>query len=55
MRVVGLREGSASADKAAEEGLRVETVADAAGVGDVVTVLLPDEKQANGRARSATE
>ena len=44
--VVGLREGSASADKAAEEGLRVETVADAASMGDVVTVLLPDEKQA---------
>jgi ketol-acid reductoisomerase len=44
--VVGLREGSASADKAAEEGLRVETVADAASTGDVVTVLLPDEKQA---------
>ena len=44
--VVGLREGSASADKAAEEGLRVETVADAASTGDVVMVLLPDEKQA---------
>ena len=28
--VVGLREGSASADKASEDGLRVETVADAA-------------------------
>jgi ketol-acid reductoisomerase len=44
--VVGLREGSQSAGKAAEEGLRVESVADAASTGDVVTVLLPDEKQA---------
>ena len=44
--VVGLREGSSSAEKARGEGLRVEPVADAATHGDVVTVLLPDEKQA---------
>jgi ketol-acid reductoisomerase len=44
--VVGLRDGSASADKARGDGLRVESVADAASEGDVVMVLLPDEKQA---------
>src|SRR3954470_18048318 len=44
--VVGLREGSASADKARADGLRVESVADAASQGDLVMVLLPDEKQA---------
>src|ERR687890_210646 len=44
--VVGLRDGSASADKARGDGLRVESVADAASAGDIVMVLLPDEKQA---------
>jgi ketol-acid reductoisomerase len=44
--VVGLRDGSASADKARSDGLRVESVADAASHGDIVMVLLPDEKQA---------
>jgi ketol-acid reductoisomerase len=44
--VVGLRDGSASADKARADGLRVESIADAASQGDVVMVLLPDEKQA---------
>jgi len=44
--VVGLREGSSSADKARGEGLRVEPIADAASRGDVVMVLLPDERQA---------
>src|SRR2546430_11208358 len=44
--VVGLRDGSESADKAREDGLRVEPIADAASLGDVVMVLLPDEKQA---------
>jgi ketol-acid reductoisomerase len=43
--VVGLREGSESADKARRDGLRVESVAEAASLGDVVMVLLPDEKQ----------
>jgi ketol-acid reductoisomerase len=44
--VVGLREGSASAEKARGEGLEVLPVADAASRGDLVMVLLPDEKQA---------
>jgi ketol-acid reductoisomerase len=44
--VVGLREGSASADKARGDGLRVESIANAASLGDIVMVLLPDEKQA---------
>jgi ketol-acid reductoisomerase len=44
--VVGLREGSASADKARSDGLRVESIANAASHGDIVMVLLPDEKQA---------
>jgi ketol-acid reductoisomerase len=44
--VVGLRDGSSSAGKARADGLRVEPVADAASHGDVVMVLLPDEKQA---------
>src|SRR4051812_37757026 len=44
--VVGLREGSDSTEKAKADGLRVEPIADAASLGDVVMVLLPDEKQA---------
>jgi ketol-acid reductoisomerase len=44
--VVGLREGSASADKARADGLEVQPIADAASHGDLVMVLLPDEKQA---------
>jgi ketol-acid reductoisomerase len=44
--VVGLREGSESVAKATEDGLRVESVPDAASHGDVVMVLLPDERQA---------
>jgi ketol-acid reductoisomerase len=44
--VVGLREGSASVEKAKSDGLEVTTVADAASRGDVVMVLLPDEQQA---------
>jgi ketol-acid reductoisomerase len=44
--VVGLREGSSSADKAKGDGVRVESIADAASEGDLVMVLLPDEKQA---------
>jgi ketol-acid reductoisomerase len=45
--VVGLREDSASAGKAREDGLEVQPIADAASRGDVVMVLLPDEKQAD--------
>ena len=44
--VVGLREGSASREQATAAGLEVLSVADAASRGDVVMILLPDEKQA---------
>jgi ketol-acid reductoisomerase len=44
--VVGLRDGSGSVEIAKADGLRVESIADAASLGDVVMVLLPDEKQA---------
>src|ERR1700745_1840005 len=43
--VVGLRPDSSSVDKAKSDGLRVESIADAASEGDVVMVLLPDERQ----------
>jgi ketol-acid reductoisomerase len=42
--VVGLRPDSASADKAAEHGLRVTDAAQAAAEGDVVMMLVPDER-----------
>jgi ketol-acid reductoisomerase len=42
--VVGLREDSASVGKARDAGLEVTGIADAASRGDVVMVLLPDEK-----------
>ena len=42
--VVGLRPDSASVDKAREAGLEVTDVAEAASRGDLVMVLLPDEK-----------
>jgi ketol-acid reductoisomerase len=44
--VVGLREDSSSVDKAKGDGLRVLPIADAASEGEVVMILLPDEKQA---------
>jgi ketol-acid reductoisomerase len=44
--VVGLREGSASREAATAAGLEVLSVADAASRGDIVMILLPDEKQA---------
>jgi ketol-acid reductoisomerase len=44
--VVGLRSDSASRAAAEGEGLEVLDVADAASRGDVVMILLPDEKQA---------
>src|ERR671911_281753 len=44
--VVGLREDSSSVEKAKADGLRVISIADTASEGDVVMVLLPDEKQA---------
>ena len=44
--VVGLYEGSKSADRAREAGLEVATVAEATKMADIVMVLLPDEKAA---------
>src|SRR5204862_3349224 len=44
--VVGLREGSSSVEKARGDGLEVLGIADAASRGDIVMILLPDEKQA---------
>jgi ketol-acid reductoisomerase len=44
--VVGLRPDSSSRAKAEAAGLEVLDIADAASRGDVVMVLLPDEKQA---------
>jgi len=43
--IVGLHEGSQSRAKAEAEGLRVESVADAAKAADVIMVLVPDHKQ----------
>jgi ketol-acid reductoisomerase len=44
--VVGLRPDSASRKDAEAEGLEVLEIADAASRGDIVMILLPDEKQA---------
>ena len=44
--VVGLRPDSSSVAKARGDGLQVESIADAASRGDIVMILLPDEKQA---------
>jgi ketol-acid reductoisomerase len=41
--VVGLREGSASAERARGDGVEVAEVTDAASRGDVVMMLVPDE------------
>lgn len=43
--VVGLYEGSKSADKARAQGLEVMNVADATKAADVIMILIPDEKQ----------
>jgi ketol-acid reductoisomerase len=43
--VVGLRGDSASVPKARADGLEVMSVADAASEGDIVMILLPDERQ----------
>ncbi|MBI4897525.1 MAG: ketol-acid reductoisomerase [Actinobacteria bacterium] len=45
--VVGLRPDSSSVAKAEAEGLKVVDVAEAASLGDVVMILLPDELQAD--------
>src|SRR3954467_15275349 len=42
--IVGLRPDSSSVQKARDAGLEVTDIADAASRGDVVMVLLPDEK-----------
>jgi ketol-acid reductoisomerase len=44
--VVGLRPDSSSVEKAQADGLEVDTIANAASRGDLVMILLPDEKQA---------
>ncbi|CAL9396657.1 ketol-acid reductoisomerase [Streptomyces lavenduligriseus] len=43
--VIGLRPGSAGASRAAEDGLRVRTVAEAVAGADLVAVLVPDTAQ----------
>jgi ketol-acid reductoisomerase len=43
--VVGLRPDSSSRAEAEGEGLEVMDIADAASTGDIVMILLPDEKQ----------
>lgn len=43
--VVGLREGSSSADKAREEGLEVRSIEEATAAGDIVMILAPDQVQ----------
>jgi len=43
--VVGLRDGSKSADKAHAKGLRVISISEAAAWGDVVMILIPDQDQ----------
>ncbi len=45
--VVGLREGSKSRAKAESAGLKVLNTAEAAKIGDLVMILVPDEKQAD--------
>jgi ketol-acid reductoisomerase len=44
--VVGLREGSPSAEKASAAGLTVMPVEEAAAAADIVMVLIPDDSQA---------
>jgi ketol-acid reductoisomerase len=43
--VVGLYEGSRSADRAREAGLQVVSNRDAAGQADIIMILVPDERQ----------
>ncbi|MDE6591597.1 MAG: ketol-acid reductoisomerase [Oscillospiraceae bacterium] len=43
--VVGLYEGSKSKAKAESQGLKVLSVSEAAKAGDIVMILIPDEKQ----------
>src|SRR5690242_2563303 len=53
--VVGLRPDSASRAEAERQGLRVLDVADAASEGDVVMILLPDERQADAWERGIAD
>ncbi len=52
--VVGLRPDSSSRAKAEAAGLEVLDIAEAASRGDLVMILLPDEKQARGLAVRAS-
>ncbi len=45
--VIGLYEGSKSKAKAESQGLKVVTVPEAAKMGDIIMILIPDEKQAD--------
>ena len=45
--VVGLYEGSKSAEKARKAGLTVMTVPEATKASDIIMILIPDEKQAD--------
>ncbi|MDX1359423.1 MAG: NAD(P)-binding domain-containing protein, partial [Clostridia bacterium] len=45
--VVGLRPGSSSRAKAEAAGLKVMDTAEAAKAGDLIMILVPDEKQAD--------
>ena len=45
--IVGLYEGSKSAEKARKHGLTVMNVADATKVADIIMILIPDERQAD--------
>ena len=49
--VVGLRPDSSSRAKAEEAGLEVLDIGDATKRGDIVMILLPDEKQGRALAR----
>lgn len=50
--VVGLREGSASRQKAEQAGLRVASIEDATREADVIMLLIPDEQQPKVYAES---
>jgi ketol-acid reductoisomerase len=53
--VVGLRPDSRSRAGAEDQGLRVLDVADAASEGDIVMILLPDERQADAWEREIAD
>jgi ketol-acid reductoisomerase len=50
--VIGLHEGSKSADKARADGLEVFSVAEATRQADVIMIVIPDTKQADVYAQS---